>query len=62
MTSSRDPEEYVSKNEDKLVRIIKHSNNTFARALALAALVEYSDTPDVDEVISELKQYKGSQD
>lgn len=61
MKSSRNPEEYVNDNECKLVEIIKHSNSTFVRALALAALVEYGDTPDVEDIISELREFEESQ-
>jgi len=51
-----DPDEYVRKNRDTLVRIIKHGNDDFVRSLALAALVEYGDDPDIEKVRRELER------
>lgn len=47
-----DPDEYVRQHKDSLVRVIKHSNDEFTRALCLAALVEYGDDP-AQEVLAE---------
>lgn len=55
-TNQPDPDQYVRENRDTLVEIIKHSNDTFVRALCLAALVEYGDTPDVEAVRAELDE------
>lgn len=51
-----DPDEYVRNNRDTLVRIIKHGNDDFVRSLALAALVEYGDDPDIEKVRRELEK------
>lgn len=56
-TTPSDPDQYIRENRDTLVEIIKHSNDTFVRALCLAALVEYGDTPDVEAVRSELDDF-----
>jgi len=62
MTSRSDAEEYVSENEDTLLRIIKHSPNDFPRALALAALLEFGEQPSIEEVVAELKEYGNGED
>lgn len=62
MTSSQDPEEYVKNNRHELIKIVKHSSNTFPRALAVAALVEYGNTPDVEGIISELERFEDNSD
>lgn len=49
-----DPDEYVRANRETLVKIIKHGNDEFVRALALAALVEYGGEPDIERVRREL--------
>jgi hypothetical protein len=62
-TGSIDPDEYVRNNRESLVAIIKHGNDDFVRALALAALVEYGGDPDIEKVRRELKlaaELKGS--
>lgn len=51
-----DPETYVRENHETLVEILKHGNDDFVRALALAALVEYGDEPDRETVRRELDQ------
>jgi len=56
MGQSTDPEQYVNTNEDKLVRIIKHSSNDFPRALALAALIEYGDDATIESVATDLER------
>lgn len=56
-TNYPDPDQYVRENRNTLVEIIKHSNDTFVRALCLAALVEYGDTPDVEGVRAELDAF-----
>jgi len=60
---SIDPDEYVRNNREELVAIIKHGNDDFVRALALAALVEYGGDPDIEKVRRELElaaEMKGS--
>lgn len=49
-----DPDEYVRENRETLVKIIKHGNDEFVRALALAALVEFGGEPDIEQVRREL--------
>jgi hypothetical protein len=56
--SSIDPDQYVEENKDQLAHVIKHSNDRFVRSLCLAALVEYGDDKDVDEVQNELEQFR----
>jgi hypothetical protein len=51
-----DPDEYVRNNRDTLVRIIKHGNDDFVRSLALAALVEFGEDPDIEKVRRELEK------
>jgi len=51
-----DPDEYVRNNRDTLVRIVKHGNDDFVRSLALAALVEYGEDPDIEKVRRELEK------
>ena len=51
-----DPDEYVRNNRKALVRIIKHGNDDFVRALALAAIVEYGGDPDIEKVQRELER------
>lgn len=52
--SSMTPEEYVDENRDSLVRIIKHGDSQFVRALAMAAIVEYGSTPELEQVRAEI--------
>lgn len=52
--SDLDPDDYVREHRDTLVDIIKHGTDPFVRALALAALVEYGDDPDLERVRYEL--------
>lgn len=56
MTTSPDPDEYVRENRETLVKIIKHGNDDFVRALAMAAIVEYGGEPDLEKVRHELGQ------
>lgn len=54
MSTTQDPNEYVRENKDRLRRIVKHGDDQWARAMALAALVEYGDDPDVDQLRTEI--------
>lgn len=56
MVTSDNPEQYVNENADKLTRIIKHSSNTFPRALALAALLEFGEDPTIESVVADLER------
>lgn len=51
-----DPDKYVRENRDTLVEIIKHGNDPFIRAFALAALVEFGGEPELERVLRELKR------
>lgn len=51
----RDPTEYVRENQDLLVRLLKHGDDEFVRALALAALVKYGTDPELEAVQRELE-------
>jgi len=62
MAKSNTPEQYVNENAEELTRIIKHSSNTFPRALALAALVEYGEDPTVEAVIEDLERLRNQRD
>jgi len=54
MTLKTDPDTYVTENRETLVRIIKHGTDPFVRALAMAALIEYGNDPDIEKVRQEL--------
>lgn len=55
-TDTTDPDQYVRNNTETLVEIIKHGNDPFVRALALAALVEFGGKPDLERVHHELER------
>jgi len=52
------PSEYVRENKHQLERLIKHSNNDFVRALAIAAFVEYGEDASVESVTEDLERIK----
>jgi hypothetical protein len=52
------PSEYVQNNKEQLDRLIKHSNNDFVRALAIAAIIEYGDDPSVEAITRDLERVK----
>jgi len=65
MSDSTDPDTYVRQNKESLVRVIKHSNDEFVRALCLAALVKYGEEPPeavVEKDIDRLDQLRDSLD
>lgn len=53
-SADTEPDRYVRENRETLVRIIKHGNDDFIRALALAAIVEYGGEPEVETLRREL--------
>jgi len=55
---SPDPDEYVRENRETLVRVIKHGDDGFVRAMAMAALVRYGDEPAIHDVEHELEQVR----
>lgn len=56
MSNIADPDRYVAENREQLVDIIKHGTDPFVRSLAMAALVEFGDDPDIQQVQHELDQ------
>jgi len=52
--TSIDPDQYVRENRETLVEVIKHANDDFVRALYLAALIEFGDEPDREQLRREL--------
>lgn len=60
---NQDLDEYVRENREQLSKIIKHGNDDFVRALALAAIVEYGGSPDFEAIkrdIDRAEQLEGS--
>ena len=55
---SLSPSEYVRENKEQLERLIKHSNNDFVRALAIAAFVEYGEDASVEAITKDLERIK----
>lgn len=51
-----DPDTFVSDNRETLVRLLKHTDDVFVRALALATLIEYGTEPILDDVERELRK------
>jgi hypothetical protein len=49
-----DPNVYVREHREELLKIIKHGTDPFVQSLALAALVEYGEDPDLEWVRREL--------
>lgn len=49
-----DPETYVQENRDRLVQIIRHSDDPFARACAWTMLDRYTPDQEIDELHDEL--------
>jgi hypothetical protein len=56
------PSEYVRENKQQLERLIKHSNNDFVRALAIAAFVEYGEDASVETITEDLERIKELKD
>jgi len=52
----------VRENKQQLERLIKHSNNDFVRALAIAAFVEYSEDASVESITEDLERIKELKD
>lgn len=53
-----DPEAYVREHRDDLIEIIKHGDDAFVRGLALAAIIEYGEDPDVEDLIVEIERFR----
>lgn len=52
---SVDPEEYVRENREKVVVIIKNSDDAFTRACAWTLLDRYTPDREVEELEEELR-------
>lgn len=50
------PNQYVRENKETLVDIIKHGTDDFVRALAIAALVEYGEEPEIKQIRHEFNR------
>lgn len=53
-----DPDQFVGNNRETLVRIVKHGDDRFVRALAMNALVLYGSNPDLEDVEREIQRAK----
>lgn len=53
-----DPDVFVTENEDTLVRLLKHGDDKFVRALVLSALVEHGDEPQLEDVERDIQRAK----
>jgi len=53
-----DPETFVRQNKEMLVRILRHSDNSYARACAWAILDAGTDDPEIEQLENELQQLK----
>lgn len=53
-----DPEAWAEQNQDRIVRVLRHSNNPHARACAWALLDHVSEDPEIEDLERELKQLK----
>lgn len=49
-----DPETFVEENRERLVQIIRHSDDPFARACAWSMLDRYTPDREIDELHEEL--------
>lgn len=56
-----DPDAFVSDNRETLVRLLKHTDDVFVRALALATLAEYGTKPALEDVERELRKARDSE-
>lgn len=55
---SADGDQFVQENKDTLVRILKHGDDEFVRALALSALLRYGNEPALHDVENEIERAK----
>lgn len=57
-----DPDKFVEENRDLLVHVLKHGDNEFVRAFALAALVEYGNEAELEDIQRELEHARGKKE
>lgn len=55
-SATPNPNNYVREHKETLIEIVKHGDDEFVRALALAALVEYGDDPELHTVQREVEK------
>jgi hypothetical protein len=60
MTITDDPDTYVREHKDRLRKIVRYGDDEWTRSLALAALVEYGDRPDVDQLRDEIDRMEAA--
>lgn len=53
-----DPDKFVDQNRETLVRILKHGDDEFVRALALAAILEYGSDSDIEDIERQLQRVR----
>jgi len=59
MSATQNPDEYVRENKGRLRKIVRHGDDEWTRALAMAALVEFGDEPDLDQLRAEINRMEG---
>ena len=52
--ANTNPTQYIQQNKETLIRLLKHSNDDFVRALALAAIVEFGDNATKESIEADL--------
>jgi len=57
-----DPETFVEENRERLVQIIRHSDDPFARACAWTMLDRYTPDREIDELHEELDNVANRRD
>ncbi|MFD1512487.1 hypothetical protein [Halomarina rubra] len=59
--STTNPERYVRENREKLVRVLRHGSDEFARACAWTLLDEYCDDVAFEQIEEELRRIKAGE-
>lgn len=59
MSSEQSLSDYVDENSDQIRRVIRHSDNEYARACAWALLDAGGDGPEIERLRDELNELKG---
>lgn len=55
-SDTKDIEQFVDQNMDLIAEVLKHSEEPYARAVALVLLKHGSSDPELDAVIQELEK------
>lgn len=61
-TQSTNPREYVRRNRKTLIEVVVNGSDKFTRALALAALYEYGDDRDIEDLRREIDDFENLND